>query len=181
MAKAHPNPITHDHYAAFGLIIRIVADIDGPFGPDHHCNSERPTFDSANSYNARHKDKMDYIDAMAKISTLSPITANGLEKLISRVRGVQGLRNQIAHSGWIAGRRSGAIKPVAMRAHGALKLLGVEHNEKGWTLSELRAEAKRYEEVGTELALFMKRYGLIPRKWRKSSGRKSRKSQSRGG
>jgi len=62
-----------------------------------------------------------------------------------------------------------------------LKILGIEHNEKQWTAKELMAEAVRFQEIGHDLTAFMKRYGLIPRMWRKRSGKKSRKSESKGG
>jgi hypothetical protein len=91
---------------------------------------------------------------------MSPIAINGLEKLMDRVRKAHSLRNQIAHCTWMQGTKSGTIKPLMMSARTVLKMLGIEHNEKQWTAAELHAEVKRFQEVGKDLALFMKRYGL---------------------
>jgi hypothetical protein len=181
MAKARPNPISYDHYAAFGMIVRIVADIDHLLDRIIVAMVKgQPTILPILTMLGT-KDKVDYIVAMANISTLSPIVINGLEGLMERVRKTQGLRNQIAHSGWMAGTKPGTIKPIMMTARTALKMLGIEHNEKQWTTDELKKEAKRFEEVGRDLLIFMKRYGLNPRMWRKSSGKKARKSASKGG
>jgi hypothetical protein len=99
---------------------------------------------------------------VAKISTMSPIAIDGLEKLMDRTDKAHGLRNQIAHCTWTPGTRPGTIKPMVMSAQRkALKMLGIEHNEKQWTADELKAEVKRYQEVGKDLALFMKRNGLM--------------------
>jgi hypothetical protein len=181
MAKARSNPITYDHFAAFGMIINIVAQIDGLLDQIIIAMVQgQPTILPILTLLGT-KDKIDYIEAMAKISTLSPIAADGLERLVGRVRKTQGLRNQIAHSAWMEGRSAGTIKPITMSAKGSLKMLGTDTREKQWTADELKAEATRFEEIGTDLALFMKRYGLVPRMWEKSSGKNSRKSQSRGG
>jgi hypothetical protein len=62
-----------------------------------------------------------------------------------------------------------------------LKTLGLDYFEKQWTAAELMAEARRFVELGNDLKTFMVRYGLKPRMWRKRSGKKSRKSESKGG
>src|SRR5712664_4054405 len=69
-------------------------------------------------------------------------------------------RVQATHCTWMQGTKSGTIKPLMMSARTVLKMLGIEHNEKQWTAAELHAEVKRFQEVGKDLALFMKRYGL---------------------
>lgn len=128
-----PDPVTYDHHAAFGMIIRSVAELDGLLDQIiiAMVRGEPTMLPILTPLGS--KDKMDYVDAMAKESTLAPIAIHGLEKLISRVRNTHALRNQIAHSGWTAGRKPGTIKPVAMYARTTLKMLGIEHNEKQWT------------------------------------------------
>ena len=93
---------------------------------------------------------------------MSSAVIEELEKLMDRVRKARGLRDQIAHCTWTAGTKPGKIKPLAMSARTVLKMLGIKHNEKQWTAGELNAEAKRYRELGHDLAGFMKRTGLIP-------------------
>jgi hypothetical protein len=163
MAKASLDPITDDHYTAFGMIVHIVAEIDGLLDQIiiTMVRGELTILPLLTFVGT--KDKMGYIVAIAKESNLSPIAINGLEGLIKRAGKVHSLRNQIAHGGWIAGQRPGTIKPMTIYARETLKLLGIEHNEKQWTADELKAEATRYKRVGTDLATFMKRYGLIPR------------------
>jgi len=154
------NHITYDHYAAFGMIINTIADIDGLLDKIIIAMVKgQPTILPLLTLLSS-KEKIDYIVAIAKISTMSPIAINGLEKLMDRVRKAHSLRNQIAHCTWIQGTKSGTIKPLMMSARTVLKMLGIEHNEKQWTAAELHAEVKRFQEVGKDLALFMKRYGL---------------------
>jgi hypothetical protein len=174
------DPISDEHYTAFGKIIQVVAQIDGLLDQIIIAivRGQPPILPLLTLLG--NKDKMDYILAMTTVSTLSPITRDGLEKLIGRVRNIQGLRNQIAHSSWRQGKRAGAIKPLTMSARSTLKMLGTGHNEKEWTVKELNLEVERYKQLGTDLAAFMKTYGLL-RMWRKRSGKNPRKSQSKGG
>jgi hypothetical protein len=77
MAKARPHPMTRDHYAAFGLITRIVAEIDGLLDQIIIAIVKgQPTILPILAMLGT-KDKMDYIEAMAKLSTcrLSRLTA----------------------------------------------------------------------------------------------------------
>jgi hypothetical protein len=162
MAETQSNHITDEHYAAFGRIVNTIADIDGvldsiivAFVQGRH--EVLPLLTMLNS-----KSKIDYIVAMAKESNMSSAVIEELEKLMDRVRKARGLRDQIAHCTWTEGTKPGTIKPLEMRARTVLKMLGIKHNEKQWTAGELNAEAKRYRELGHELADLMKRAGLIP-------------------
>jgi hypothetical protein len=66
MAKAQSNHITYDHYAAFGLIVNTVADIDGALDSIIVAMVQGrlevlPLLTMVSS-----KSKMDYIVAMGK-------------------------------------------------------------------------------------------------------------------
>jgi hypothetical protein len=163
VAKASSNHITEEHYAAFGRIMNLIADIDGLLDAIIMAMVQAkqkevvlPILTMLSS-----KSKIDYIVAMGKESTMSPAAINELEKLMGRVRKARGLRNQIAHCTWMPGRKSGTIKPLLMSARGVLKMLGIEHNEKQWTAKELDDEANEFRKLGHDLASFMKRNGLI--------------------
>jgi hypothetical protein len=158
-----PNHITNEHYAAFGRIINTIADIDGMLDTIIVAMVQGglqvlPLLTMLNS-----KSKIDYIVAIGDESNMSPNSIDELKKLMCRVRKAHGLRNRIAHCTWMQGTKPGTIKPLEMRARSALKMLGIEHNEKQWTAGALNAEADRFRELGHELADFMKRTGLIPR------------------
>ena len=157
------GPLSYEHYAAFGMIIRVVAELDALLDQIIVAIIQGQPVILPLLTLLGTRDKTNYIVAMVKELTFPPIVRDGLERLIERVKSTQGLRNQIAHGGWIEGRKPGAIKPITMSAQATLKLLGLDTREKQWTAKELFAEAKRFEEIGRDLALFMKRYGLIPR------------------
>ena len=163
MANAPSNHITEEHYAAFGRIINLIADIDGLLDGIIMAMVQAkqkevvlPLLTMLSS-----KSKIDYIVAMGKESTMSPAAVIELKNLMERVGKARGLRNQIAHCTWMPGRKSGTIKPLVMSARGVLKMLGIEHNEKQWTTRELDNRADEFRKLGDELAQFMKRNGLI--------------------
>jgi hypothetical protein len=163
VATAPSNHITNEHYAAFGRIINLIADIDGLLDGIIMAmvQAKQEQFVLPLLTMLSSKSKIDYITAMAKDSTMSPAVVNELEKLMDRIGKAHRLRNQIAHCTWAPGRKPGTIKPFLMRARGALELLGIEHNEKQWTAQELEDEANRFRKLGIELDRFMKRNGLI--------------------
>jgi hypothetical protein len=179
--KLLPHPVSNDHFVAFGTIINIMVDIDGSLDQMIIAIVRGdPTILPLLTLLGQ-KDKVDYISAMVKESTLSSIAISGLDGLLSRVRKAAGLRNQIAHCHWTAGSKPGAIKPMMLSSRTTLKTLGLEYYEKQWTAPELMAEARRFIELNNDLKTFMVRYGLMPRMWRIRSGKKSRKSASKGG
>jgi len=156
--------MTRDHYTGFGMVITMTCHVDAlldriivamtktavepAFYPILTCLTTR--------------DKRDYIVAMAGISTWPPAVVETLTHLMKRTKSAFEVRNSIAHCVWRKGRRSGTIKPMSMSARGALKLLGSEHNEREWSAPELMAEAEKIHQLGTDLAAFMKQYGLLP-------------------
>jgi hypothetical protein len=156
--------MTRDHYAGFGMIMHLTSMIDGALDQiivSMTRTATQPAFYPILTF-LSNKDKRDYITAMAKVSRWPPYAIKGIADIMDRVKTAASLRNDIAHCVWKPGRRKGAIKPVSLSARGVLKALGSDHNEREWTADQLMAEAKRIHELGTELAQFMKNYGLVP-------------------
>jgi hypothetical protein len=161
MAEAQSNHITEEHYAAFGRIVNTMAEIDAVLDGIIVAMAKGtmevlPLLPMVSS-----KSKGDYILAMGK-EGLSPELIQELEKLMDQVRSAHVLRDQIAHCTWTSGTRPGKIKPCVMSARTVLKMRGTEPNEKQWTADELNGKAKRYRQLGHDLAGFTKRAGLIP-------------------
>jgi hypothetical protein len=179
--KIPPHPVSDAHFIAFGTIINIMVDIDGLLDRMIIAIVQGDPAILPLLSLLGQKDKVDYIAAMVKESTLPPFAKSGLDGLLSRVRKAAGLRNQIAHCPWSPGSTPGAIRPMMLSARGTLKVLGLDWYEKQWTAKELMDEARRFVELGHDLEMFMVRYGLMPRMWRKRSGKKARKSASKGG
>ena len=155
--------MTDDHYAGIGMVITMTCHLDGLLDQIIVAmtkSTNEPAFYPILTFLSA-KDKRDYIEAMAGISTWPQYLIKGLKDLMDRAKPAFALRNDIAHNVWRKGQRAGAIKPMSMSARGALKLRGSEHNEREWTASQLKAEAQKIHELGVDLAKFMRRYGLV--------------------
>jgi hypothetical protein len=124
--KLPPHPVSNDHFIAFGTIINIMVDIDGLLDAMIVAIVKGEPVILPLLTLLGQKDKVDYISAMAKESTLPPIAKNGLDGLLSRIRKAAALRNQIAHCPWSPGSKPGAIKPMMLGARGTLKVLGID-------------------------------------------------------
>jgi hypothetical protein len=154
--------MSREHYAGFGMVITMTCQLDGLLDQIivAMTKAEPPAYPLLTFLSA--KDKRDYIVAMAGVSTWPPYASKGMVGLMKRVKTAFDLRNTIAHAVWRKGRRAGTIKPMSMSARADLKILGSEPNEREWTAPHLIAEAHKIHELGTDLAKFMRRYGLAP-------------------
>ena len=155
--------MTRGHYTGFGKIVNLTSQIDGLLDGIvvAMTHAEYPTFLPILTF-LTPKDKRDYIVAMATVSTFPNFATKGLIDLMERTKGAFSLRNTIAHCVWKKGRRAGAIKPLILSARGALKVLGIDHNEKEWTAPQLADEAGKIHQLGLDIATFMQSYGLNP-------------------
>jgi hypothetical protein len=156
--------ITEEHYTGFGMIVHMCSHIDAmidriivSMNKSHALPQFYPLLTFLSS-----RDKRDYVIALAKISTLPPWAVNGLETFMDRAKTAFALRNDVAHNLWRRGRRKGTIKPTVLSARGVLKILGISHNEREWTASQLIAEAQKIHALGVELNMFMRSYDLDP-------------------
>jgi hypothetical protein len=155
--------MSRDHFAAFGMIVTMTSHLDALFDQIIVAMTEsanKPAFYPILTFLSA-KDKRDYIQAMARISTWPPYAIDGIMRLMDRAKTVFSLRNDVAHLVWRKGRKPGTIKPMSLSARSVLKVLGSEHNEREWTAAQLEAEAHKIHELGLELARFMDRYGLV--------------------
>jgi len=181
MAEPKPHWVTPDHYMAFGMIVNIVAEMEGlldevifAITKADHTILPLLTFLSG-------KDKRDYILAMAKESQWPPYLVKGMEGLLDRIKKAADLRNDVAHSSWSEGRKQGTIKLAKLSARGTLRMVGVGHNEKEWTAAELKAEALKFQALGRDLLMFMRQYGLVVNIPKKTSDTIPNNSESDGG
>ena len=97
-------------------------------------------------------------------------TANITESQIDEIRAFldeankfNSIRNFIAHSIWVAGTRSGSIKPLAMRVRGNLKYMGVLDSERDYTESDLIGISDKLALINNSYTAFLRRSGLTSR------------------
>lgn len=155
--------MTPEHYAAFGMIVTMASHIDSLLDQIIVAmtqSANKPAFYPLLTFLSA-KDKRDYIEAMAGVSTWPPYAIKGIVQLMGRAKNVFSFRNDVAHLVWRKGRKLGTIKPMSLSARSVLKVLGHEHNEREWTAAQLKAEAHKMRELGLDLAKFMTRYGLV--------------------
>jgi hypothetical protein len=154
--------MTRDHFAGFGMVITMTCHLDDLL--DHiivaMTKAEITIAPLLSLLNVN--EKRDYIVALAGVAAWPPYAIDGLTRLMKRTEEAFKLRNDIAHNVWRKGRRPGTIKPISIRARRTLKMLGSGHNEREWTAAQLEAEARKFHQLGLELAQFMKQYGLAP-------------------
>jgi len=178
----HPN-ISDEHYVAFGMITNALADLDGMLNAviiavvRQHPVTLTPILGMLNA-----KDKRDFIVTMMK-GLKSPTDSKQMEKLMSRLKTLSDLRNNIAHNRWKEGRKNGTIKPLVMRAREKLHITGLGDNEKEWTAKELRAEAENCKQLARDLKAYMVKHQLLPKELRvtQSPDRNSSSSKSDNG
>ena len=74
------------------------------------------------------------------------------------------LRNQIAHSAWVNGQGPGTIKPMQVQLRGKRpRELGHWHNEKDYTVDDLKAEAQKLGAIHQRFGKLLEQTGLMAR------------------
>ena len=87
-----------------------------------------------------------------------------LTNLLDEIQGYSGLRNHIAHSIWTSGQRPGSIKPMYLKLRSEFPApVGDWHNEKDYTLEELRTAANSLNDISRRFVRFLEDTGLMAR------------------
>lgn len=96
------------------------------------------------------------------LKTLGPKNHERLIDLIGQLKSFGPLRNNIAHTQWVAGKRPGSIKPIRLDIQsGKAKYHGIHDEEKNYTLSDLRKEAEALQQLQLDIYKFLNDTGLL--------------------
>ncbi|MEX2451029.1 MAG: hypothetical protein WD407_09260 [Rhodospirillales bacterium] len=145
------GPINDEFALTFGRIIAAWGYLEavlseGTEGFYHNQTMEMEGYLSAQLDYPR---KRDLFKALCELQG----TSEEFEPHIKEIERLNKIRGIVAHSYWTEGQRPGAIKPLGVSGRRKMKYLGLEHNEKEWTVTELNLEA---EAIMTEAKSFLR-------------------------
>lgn len=88
-----------------------------------------------------------------------------LEKLMQIVgdsKPASQLRNYIAHSQWVDGKRPRSIKPIGMDIRNEnTRLYGHDDEERDWTAEEIEEEAAKLDDISRRILKFAQETGIV--------------------
>jgi hypothetical protein len=104
-----------------------------------------------------------------------------VKSALASTRKLSKLRNQIAHAGWIQGRRPNSIKPLSLLLAGEEpKSLGAHHNEKDYLPEDLKNEAEKVTRASVKFYEVLRKEGLLDQIREKIETTKQSTSSSNG-
>ena len=151
---------TTDHFVGFGMIVQQFAQIDALL--------EEAIRDMLNLQieqsgflmpELRHEQKRNIFLAVLDSVNVNPERKAAVQKLIEEIVTKSRLRNHVAHSIWMRGRKPGNIKPISLTVKAKIKALGVHHNEKEYSAQDLMNEAYDISRIYQELHAFLAQGG----------------------
>lgn len=155
--------VTNDHLLAFGGIIHAFARIDGLIQIVTAAVSETDlstivVLMRELGYSAKRDTLYSYMAlAGTKAEYQQPI-----KDLLGEAHKYNGLRNNIAHSYWVAGKRPGSIKPASIKIRGGKgEVIGQDDSEKDYLPRELGAIADKLRVIHNSLLRFLRAENLI--------------------
>lgn len=162
MASSNQSPITSEHAKCFGFIITIFAQIElqmqvavaGILGTD--LATAVIMFDEMGY---RLKDQtLRHLNTTVGIDGL---VSGELVEILDELKAISKLRHKIAHYRWKAGRKPNSIKIIHMYLRKDEPTpVGHQHNEKEYSLDEIRAETKKIDKIQRRFDDFLKNSGL---------------------
>jgi len=160
-----PSVVTLKHAAAFGYIIHSFAKLE-----IHMQTVVAGMLDTDLATaillmgDTNYRQKQQTVRNIHKTRGIDGHVYPELEALLDEINEYAGLRNHIAHSIWISGQRPETIKPMFIKLRGKFPTpVGHWHNEKDYTLSELRAAANNLNDISRKFVKFLDDTGLMAR------------------
>ena len=158
-------PVTEKHALYFGQIISAFARIE------NHMTIVAAGIlntDLGTAYillgEMTYRQKRQTIKHLNSTIGVNGIVNQEINDALDRAHKHSKLRNLIAHYVWTNGRKPNAIKPLFLKLRGeTLKALGMEDNEKNYSLDDLREAAKETHEAMYDLYQALEDGGLIER------------------
>jgi hypothetical protein len=154
--------ITDDHYRAFGKIIARFAGLEMILEAALAAMLKmQPGLAPLVMTTLRYEQKRDLLRTLNSMADWPSETRDEFDRLIKNADSVNKTRRYVAHSMWKPGRKVGRIKPMAITAKGDVKMLGMHHNEKEYSATDLEAEAKRIADIAQRFRRFLDHHGLL--------------------
>jgi hypothetical protein len=154
-----PTATLPEHYHAFGRIAQAFVGCEVLYG---HIIARITNSDDGNTFFLLSGTSYDGRRQLIKtiINELPEPHKTVGSDLVEKINDKAVLRNNVAHNGWMKGKRAESIKPIVMKAKGRLITLGISHNEKDWLAAELHAEADEILTRTLALGMFFQQLGV---------------------
>jgi hypothetical protein len=143
------SPVTPEHARYFGHIINIFARIEHQMMV---CVAGMLDSDLATAHilmaDTHYRQKQQIVRHLNTTLGINGHVNQDLIAVLDDLHKLSSLRNAIAHCIWTKGNRPGTIKPMQLNLRAKEpKPLGHQHNERGYTSDELKAEANKLEAI----------------------------------
>ena len=160
-----PSVVTPEHATAFGYIIHTFAKLE--FHMQTAVAGMLDT-DVATAIllmgDTNYRQKRQVVRNIHQTRGIDGYVHPDLTNLLDEIHAHSGLRNHIAHSIWTSGQRPESIKPMYLKTRGKFPTpVGDWHNEKDYTLEELRAAANILNDILRRFLQFLEDTGLMAR------------------
>jgi len=160
-----PSVVTPEHAEAFGYIIHSFAKLE------LHMQTVVAGMldtDVATAIllmgDTNYRQKRQTVRNIHQTRGIDGLVHPGLTDLLDEMHTYSGVRNHIAHSIWTSGQRPGSIKPMYLKLRSEFPApVGHWHNEKDYTLEELRAAASSLNDISRRFVQFLEDTGLMAR------------------
>lgn len=155
--------VTIDHMTAFGAIIQWFARIEclmqGAMAGIVGMNTaETMMLTATMGYSA----KKDTLQSLLKLPHPFKAHVERINWFLGEVHKYNGLRNYIAHSMWIEGKRPDSIKPMSVIVRGGSgKYLGIDEEERDYLFEELIVIADELSARHDEFQKFLRANGIL--------------------
>lgn len=159
------SPVTSDHAMQFGFIINIFAKIETQMeiAVAGMLNTDFATAIILMG-DTHYRQKQTTLRNLNQTIGIDGYVNAGLIEILDDLQKLSLLRNRIAHSVWTVGRRPGSLKPMQLILRGKKpKPLGHHHNEKAYTVEDLRASANSLEDISRRFTALLSETGLTDR------------------
>lgn len=144
-----PHHLTEAHYYAFGYLISTYAKVEQGFKIFIGRMSGMELYAVAiicEPYSALQLRNV--LTSLNRHFELPDDCNKRLCDLVGEFKTFSRLRNDIGHYMWTVGNRPNSVKPLGMDIRsGHAKAVGVNDQERDWTLEELNAEAIRLQDL----------------------------------
>ena len=160
-----PSVVTPEHATAFGYIIHAFAKLE------FHMQTAVAGMLDTDAGTAillmgdtNYRQKRQTVRNIHQTRGIDGYVHPGLTNLLDEIHALSGLRNHIAHSIWTSGQQPGSIKPMYLKTRGKFPTpVGHWHNEKDYTLEELRAAANSLNDMSRRFVQLLEDTGLMAR------------------
>lgn len=137
--------VSEDHFRAFGRLICAHAQFEVAANKFLAAQLDiNPKWATVLSDSYSWATLKSVIKCIASELNWDKVQLNRLSHLLGANSSSRTLRDFVAHSQWVVGRRTGSIKPIGLTTkQGRVRLYGHWPDERDWTAAEIEAEAEK--------------------------------------